>query len=168
MCRGDLFESGDRILLVTARPASLFSSEADRFFLLPSGCAAPYAPLVALQYHSTCYRTNAKQHTACFEVCIVKGTKTSPREKTFQRSIPPYHVILENDDYHTQTFVVSVLCKVLGHSVDRAFQLMLQAHLSGRAIVWSGPKEVAELKAEQIRTFREEPYGPLHCTIEAA
>jgi ATP-dependent Clp protease adaptor protein ClpS len=101
-------------------------------------------------------------------VRIVKGTKTSPREKTIQRCIPPYNVILENDDYHSQTFVVSVLCKALGHTVERAFQLMLQAHLSGRAIVWTGPKEVAELKAEQISTFREEPYGPLHCTIEAA
>jgi ATP-dependent Clp protease adaptor protein ClpS len=99
---------------------------------------------------------------------MVKGTKTSPREKTSQRRIPPYHIILENDDYHSQTFVVSVLCKALGHSVERAFQIMLQAHLSGRAIVWTGPKEVVELKAEQISTFREEPYGPLYCTIEAA
>jgi hypothetical protein len=30
MCRGDLFESGDRMLPVTARPALLFSSDADR------------------------------------------------------------------------------------------------------------------------------------------
>jgi ATP-dependent Clp protease adaptor protein ClpS len=101
-------------------------------------------------------------------VRTVKGTKTSPQEKTLERCIPPYHVILENDDYHSQTFVVGVLCKALSHSPERAYQLMLQAHLTGRAIVWTGPREVAELKAEQISTFREEPYGPLHCTIEAA
>lgn len=98
----------------------------------------------------------------------MRETKTSPRKELFSRPIPPYHVILENDDHHSQTFVVSVLCKALGHSVERAYQLMLQAHLSGRAIVWTAPKEVAELKAEQISTFREEPYGPLSCTIEPA
>jgi ATP-dependent Clp protease adaptor protein ClpS len=98
----------------------------------------------------------------------VRETKASPRKELQNRTIPPYHVILENDDYHSQTFVVAVLCKALGHSVERAYQLMLQAHLSGRAIVWTAPKEVAELKAEQISTFREEPYGPLGCTIEPA
>jgi hypothetical protein len=41
-------------------------------------------------------------------------------------------------------------------------------------VVWTGPKEVAELKAEQIQTFHEirEPdarnLGPLGCTIEPA
>ncbi|HTU23324.1 MAG TPA: ATP-dependent Clp protease adaptor ClpS [Gemmataceae bacterium] len=98
----------------------------------------------------------------------MRETKTSPREETLQRCVPPYHVILENDDHHSTTFVVSVLCKALGHSIERAYQLMLQAHLTGRAIVWTAPKEVAELKVEQISTFHEEPYGPLGCTIEPA
>jgi ATP-dependent Clp protease adaptor protein ClpS len=92
----------------------------------------------------------------------------SPREELLQRCIPPYHVILENDEHHSHSFVVSVLCKALGHSLERAYQLMLQAHLTGRAIVWTAPREVAELKAEQLTTFREEPYGPLDCTIEPA
>jgi ATP-dependent Clp protease adaptor protein ClpS len=98
----------------------------------------------------------------------VKETTTSPRTKIRERRIPPYHVILENDDYHSYTFVVSVLCKALGYPVERAYQLMLEAHTSGRAIVWTGPKEVAELKAEQIATFHEKPHGPLGCTIEPA
>jgi ATP-dependent Clp protease adaptor protein ClpS len=98
----------------------------------------------------------------------VTRTKTSPREETHTRRVPPYHVVLENDDHHSQTFVVGVLCKALGYTVERSYQLMLQAHTSGRAIVWTGPREVAELKAEQIRTFHEDPYGPLGCTIERA
>lgn len=96
----------------------------------------------------------------------MRETKLSPRDEACSRSIPPYNVVLENDDYHSHTFVVSVLCKALGHSIDRAYQLMLQAHQTGRAIVWTAPKEVAELKAEQIGTFREEPHGPLGCSIE--
>jgi ATP-dependent Clp protease adaptor protein ClpS len=92
----------------------------------------------------------------------------SPQEDVLSRRVPPYHVILENDDQHSHTFVLTVLCKALGHSVERAFELMLEAHHTGRAVVWTAPKEVAELKVEQIATFHEEPHGPLGCTIEPA
>jgi ATP-dependent Clp protease adaptor protein ClpS len=94
--------------------------------------------------------------------------KTSPHQETHTRRIPPYNVILENDDHHSQTFVVAVLCKALGYSIERAYQFMLEAHTRGRAVVWTGSKEVAELKVDQIRTFHEAPHGPLGCTIEPA
>ena len=69
--------------------------------------------------------------------------------------------------------MVEVLCKALGYAVEKSYQLMMTAHTSGKAVVWTGPKEVAELKAEQIRTFHEKradglPLGPLDCTIEPA
>jgi ATP-dependent Clp protease adaptor protein ClpS len=101
-------------------------------------------------------------------------TKPKERERSATRLLPPYHVILENDDHHTMEFVVDVLRKVLGCTLERAMQLMMQAHTSGRAIIWTGPKEVAELKAEQISTFHEihpvdgVPLGPLGCCIEPA
>ena len=53
-------------------------------------------------------------------------------------------------------------------------QLTMLAHQSGRAVVYTGPKEVAELKADQIRTFHEmrerdgKNLGPLGCDIEPA
>lgn len=89
------------------------------------------------------------------------------------RRVPPYHVILLNDDHHSMPFVIEVLCKVFGVAVERAFQFMMEAHTSGRAVVWTGPKEVAELKAEQIHTCSEvredgRDLGPLGCTIEPA
>jgi ATP-dependent Clp protease adaptor protein ClpS len=99
----------------------------------------------------------------------VVATKTKPAEETRTRRVPPYNVILENDDYHS----FEVLCKALGCSQERSFQFTLEAHQSGRAIVWTGTKEVAELKAEQILTFHEvrpggTSLGPLTCTIEPA
>jgi ATP-dependent Clp protease adaptor protein ClpS len=98
---------------------------------------------------------------------------TKPKEKTKTRRVPPYNVILLNDDNHSMEFVIEVLCKALGYNVERSYQLMMQAHNSGRTIVWTGPKEVAELKAEQIRTFHERRddgrnFGPLGCEIEPA
>jgi len=100
--------------------------------------------------------------------------RTKPRESTRTRRVPPYHLIIANDDHHSMEFVVEVLRKVLGVPMERAVQLMLEAHTSGRAIVWTGPKEVAELKSEQVHTFHEyrEPgkkdLGPVSCTIEPA
>jgi ATP-dependent Clp protease adaptor protein ClpS len=83
-------------------------------------------------------------------------------------------VILENDDHHSFEFVVGVLQKALGFSEQRAFLFTEQAHRTGRAIVWTGTKEVAELKVEQIRSFHEigekdsRKLGPLSCSIEPA
>jgi ATP-dependent Clp protease adaptor protein ClpS len=108
------------------------------------------------------------------EPTVTVTTKPKAKEETRTRHIPPYNVVLDNDDYHTFEFVVEVLCKALGFVRERALQLTLQAHTTGRAVVWTGPKEVAELKADQIRTFHEirvsdgAQLGPLGCSIEPA
>jgi ATP-dependent Clp protease adaptor protein ClpS len=100
------------------------------------------------------------------------STKPREREETRTRQLPPYNVILENDDHHSFEFVMEVLRKVLGCTTERAFQLTEQAHTSGRAIIWTGSKEVAELKVEQVRSFHEMrgsvKLGPLTCTLEPA
>ena len=70
-------------------------------------------------------------------------TETAPREDTRTRRIPPYNVILLNDDHHSMQFVVEVLCKVFGYNVERCMELMLKAHTDGRAVVYTGPREVA-------------------------
>src|ERR1700678_4014844 len=80
---------------------------------------------------------------------------TLPREKESTRRIPPFNVILENDDYHSMAFVVDALRKALGLSEEKAFQFMELAHRTGRAVVWTGTKELAELKMEQIQSFHE-------------
>jgi ATP-dependent Clp protease adaptor protein ClpS len=101
-------------------------------------------------------------------------TKPKTRETQQTKRIPPYNVILENDDHHSFEFVIGVLQKALGYKLERAVELTVQAHKTGRAVVWTGPKEVAELKCEQVRTFHEirEPearnLGPVGCTIEPA
>jgi ATP-dependent Clp protease adaptor protein ClpS len=103
----------------------------------------------------------------------VNSTKPKPRQETRTRRLPPYNLILENDDYHSMEFVVEVLQKALGLNQQRATLLMLEAHTRDRAVVWTGPREVAELKLEQIHTFHEvrddgRDLGPLSCIIEPA
>lgn len=100
------------------------------------------------------------------------AVKTKATTRT--RRVPPYHVILENDDHHTFEWVVMTLSRALGYSIERAYQLTLHAHHAGKAAVWTGSREVAELKAEQIQTFHEirerdnAALGPLTCYIEPA
>lgn len=98
--------------------------------------------------------------------------KPTGEDDTRTRRVPPFHVVLLNDDEHSMEFVVTVLLKVFGYPSQRCVDLMLEAHRTGRSIVWTGSKEVAELKLEQIRSFHEKrsgrDLGPLGCVIEPA
>ncbi len=101
------------------------------------------------------------------------ATKPLEREETEIRLLPPYNVILENDDHHSMEFVIHVLQTALGYNEQRSFQLMMLAHESGQAIVWTGSKEVAELKFEQMTSMHEthadgRKLGPLGVRIEPA
>ncbi len=97
-----------------------------------------------------------------------------PEQETKVLRLPPYHVILENDDHHGMEFVVHVLREVFKYDLPKSFQIMMQAHEKGEAIAWTGSKEVAELKLEQMLTFHEkqartgDDLGPLGCRIEPA
>ncbi len=75
---------------------------------------------------------------------------------------PNYRVVLLNDEHNTFEHVASCLSKhIPGMSQDRAWKLTLKVHNEGCAIVWVGPKEIAEmyyelLKAEGL-TLKLEP-----------
>ncbi len=107
---------------------------------------------------------------------LAAGTGTlpmvEPETTTKARILPPYNVILENDPDHSMEFVIDVLRKVFGYPNPKAYQLMMTAHESGEAVVWTGAKEVAELKKEQMETFHEirqrdnKDLGPLGVRIE--
>src|SRR5438552_8207371 len=82
-------------------------------------------------------------------------TRPKTRAKRQTRRIPPYNVILLNDDYHTPEFVIEVLFRVFGYPIEKCCDLMLTAHNTGRSVIWTGSKEVAEFKVEQFLTFHE-------------
>jgi ATP-dependent Clp protease adaptor protein ClpS len=68
--------------------------------------------------------------------------------------LPPYHVILFNDDYNDMLYVVAVLLRTIIRLTHReAEQIMLTAHLTGSAIVVTCPKETAEHYQEQLLNY---------------
>ena len=89
------------------------------------------------------------------------GTQTPVRDKA--EILPPYLVILHNDDHNEMFYVVGALLKsVPGLSRRRAMQIMLQAHFTGKAVVTTCPLELAELYRDRLQGFG------LTATIEKA
>jgi ATP-dependent Clp protease adaptor protein ClpS len=57
-----------------------------------------------------------------------------------------WRVVVLNDDHNTFDGVAFALASVLpGVSFDRGIELANRIHSSGRAVVWSGHREAAEL-----------------------
>lgn len=63
-----------------------------------------------------------------------------------------WRVIVLNDDHNTFDGVASALARVIpGVTIDHGYKIADTIHHKGRAIVWSGQKEPAELYWEQLR-----------------
>ena len=63
-----------------------------------------------------------------------------------------WRVIVLNDDHNTFDHVAHTLARTIpGVSVDQGYAIADRIHNTGRAIVWSGVKETAELYWETLR-----------------
>jgi ATP-dependent Clp protease adaptor protein ClpS len=85
------------------------------------------------------------------------STLTPPRERLDRGEGTglgrPWRVIVLNDDHNTFQGVAAALAEVIpGVTYDRGMQLANRIHNSGRAIVWSGLQEPAELYWEELRS----------------
>ena len=66
----------------------------------------------------------------------------------------PWQVIVLNDNHNTFEGVAFALSHTLpGTSYERGLQLADRIHRSGRAVVWSGVRELAEHYHEQLAGF---------------
>ncbi len=76
-----------------------------------------------------------------------------------------YEVLLHNDDYTTQEFVVYVLMKFFHHDETTATQIMLHVHTKGIGVAGVYTYDVAETKANQVVRFSREHEMPLQCSV---
>jgi ATP-dependent Clp protease adaptor protein ClpS len=61
-------------------------------------------------------------------------------------------VIVRNDNHNTFDHVAQTLAAIIpGVSLEGGHRIADQIHNSGQAIVWTGPREPAELYWEQLR-----------------
>ena len=79
--------------------------------------------------------------------------ETRPETGTRPLILPPYAVILHNDDHNEMMYVVrSLLLCVPEVSPDEAVQIMIEAHENGRALVIVCPLERAELYRDRLQS----------------
>ena len=66
----------------------------------------------------------------------------------------PWQVVVFDDPVNYMTFVTLVLRRVFGYSQEVAEKLMLQVHLEGKSIVWTGVREKAEFYVQQLQSHQ--------------
>ena len=93
------------------------------------------------------------------------------KQKREQKKQPRYNVILWDDDDHSYDYVISMMRKLFGHSIDKGFVIAREVDASGKAICLTTTMEHAELKRDQIHSFGkdrqiERCQGSMKATIE--
>ena len=88
--------------------------------------------------------------------------KPEPRPQSKPRRLPPFNVVLLDDDDHTYSYVIDMLRAVFGYGDGQAFQMAQQVDQTGRSIVCTTHRERAELKREQIHAHGADFRIP-HC-----
>lgn len=96
---------------------------------------------------------------------------TAAERKTHR--LPPYNVVIFNDEDHSFPYVIDLLVKLFRHPKSTAELLTWRIHMRGRAVVYTTHKEKAEFKREQVLSYGADPLvasskGPLRCVIEPA
>ena len=90
-----------------------------------------------------------------------KGSGKSVAEPKRAEALPDveplYHVVLHDDDDHTYDYVIEMLRAIFGYDLDKAYAMTREVDMSGRVIVATVHKELAELRVEQIMEYGPDP-----------
>ena len=96
------------------------------------------------------------------------GESTLTESRSDQKLEQPrlWRVLLHNDDYTTQDFVVWVLESIFNKPRAEAFTIMLSVHRSGLGLAGVYTHDVAETKLKATRQAAEDHEFPLLVTME--
>ena len=79
--------------------------------------------------------------------------QTEVDEEALLALIPPYRVVLHNDDHNSMDHVVESLVRcVPSLTIEAAAAIMVEAHTEGQATVIECPKEAAEHYREGLES----------------
>ena len=76
-------------------------------------------------------------------------------------------VILLNDDYTGQDFVVFILTTILNKNYQEAVELMMKIHNDGKAVCGIYVYDIAQTKVHQIEKIARENEFPLRARCES-
>ncbi len=86
----------------------------------------------------------------------MRKSKSQTREKIAE----PWQVVVLDDPVNLMEYVSRTLIRIFGYSREKADVLMMDVHIKGKAIVWSGGRERAEMYVNQLHSAQ------LHATLE--
>ena len=81
---------------------------------------------------------------------------------------PMYKVVLLNDDYTPMEFVVEILQMFFNLNREKATQVMLSVHTTGKGTCGIFTRDIAETKSAQVNQYAQDNNHPLVSEIEAA
>lgn len=84
---------------------------------------------------------------------VAPTRKTTPQKKP-PKQLPPFKVLLHNDDVNTFEHVIASIVSVTTLTPQEAILRTLEAHETGVALLLVTHRERAELLVEQFRTFQ--------------
>jgi ATP-dependent Clp protease adaptor protein ClpS len=104
-------------------------------------------------------------------VAVARKAKAAKKQKPAQ--MPPYHVVLLNDDDHTYDYVIEMLKVIFAYPDEKGYQLAKAVDRDGRVIVLTTHRELAELKRDQVHAYGVDARvatckGSMSCKIEPA
>jgi len=99
--------------------------------------------------------------------------RPTERQEEKTEGLPPYNVVLLDDDDHSYEYVILMLKRVFGHPVNKAYEMAVEVDTAGRVVVITTHLEEAELKRDQIQAFGPDPLiprckGSMSATVEQA
>lgn len=65
-----------------------------------------------------------------------------------------WNILVFDDPVNLMEYVTKVLQKVFSYPRERAEDLMMTVHTAGKALVWTGAREPAELYVQQLHGFQ--------------
>jgi ATP-dependent Clp protease adaptor protein ClpS len=85
-----------------------------------------------------------------------------PQEREEQKTegLPPYNVILLDDNDHSYEYVIHMLEVLFGYPQEKGYRMAVEVDTTGRVIVATTHLEQAELKRDQIQAFGPDPLIP--------
>src|SRR5919205_2662119 len=95
-----------------------------------------------------------------------ESTLTDERQEQKLQRPRMWRVLLHNDDYTTQDFVVWVLESIFHKPRGEAVVIMMSVHRSGVGVAGVYTHDVAETKLKATRQLAEEHEFPLLVTME--
>ena len=78
-----------------------------------------------------------------------------------------YRIVLINDDYTPQEFVIWVLMKIFHKTKEEGTQIMLDAHKRGKSSIGVYTYDIAKTKLLQVIDLAKKNEHPLECRMEA-